>query len=146
VSKALDATARNLDADQDRGTYGSSKARLWVYDRRLELVTRAFTLFGARRSSGREHRRATSQHVVPWSPGDPGGSGPFKPGGDSFRTRSSRSVARRSFSAMSAAGGVAAVATTDSRRVVVTGFPIEAIPSQTGRTALLDAALNALAP
>jgi hypothetical protein len=62
------ATARNLAVDQDRGTYGSSKARLWVYDRRLELLTRAFTLFGAPRSSGRRSRRATSQHVVPWSP------------------------------------------------------------------------------
>jgi len=36
----------------------SSKARLWVYDRRSELMTRAFTLFGATRSS----------------PGDPGRS------------------------------------------------------------------------
>jgi len=68
VSKAPGAAARNLAVDQDRGMYGSSKARLWVYDRRLELVTRAFTLFGAPRSSGRERRRATSQHVVPWSP------------------------------------------------------------------------------
>jgi len=85
--KGSGATARSLDVNQDRGTYDSSKARLWVYDRRLELLTRAFTLFGAPRSSGRERRRATSQHVVPWFPGprvpgDPGGKVPFKPGGD----------------------------------------------------------------
>lgn len=46
---ALGATARNLDAAQDRGTNSLSKARLWVDDRRLELLTRAFTLFGALR-------------------------------------------------------------------------------------------------
>jgi hypothetical protein len=41
------ATARNLDVGQNRGTNALSNARLWVYDRRLELLTRAFTLFGA---------------------------------------------------------------------------------------------------
>jgi hypothetical protein len=76
-------TARNLAADLERGTYDSSKARLWVYDRRLELVTRAFTLFGASRSSGRGGQRATSQHVVSRSPVILVEVVPSQPGGDS---------------------------------------------------------------
>jgi hypothetical protein len=43
---ALVATAKNLAVSQNRATKNSSKARLWVNDRRLELLTRAFTLFG----------------------------------------------------------------------------------------------------
>jgi hypothetical protein len=43
---ALVVTAKNLAVSQNRATKNSSKARLWVYDRRLELLTRAFTLFG----------------------------------------------------------------------------------------------------
>jgi hypothetical protein len=43
---ALVATAKNLAVSQNRATKNSSKARLWVYDRRLELLTRAFTFFG----------------------------------------------------------------------------------------------------
>jgi hypothetical protein len=62
------ATARNLDVGQNRGTNALSNARLWVYDRRLELLTRAFTLFGAPRSSCSRPLGATSrpcsQHPV----------------------------------------------------------------------------------
>ena len=43
---ALVVAARNLAVAQNRATKDSSKARLWVYDRRLELLTRAFTLWG----------------------------------------------------------------------------------------------------
>lgn len=43
-------------------------------------------------------------------------------------------------------GGAAAVATTGERRVLVTGFPIEAMPSPAARAALVDAALALLAP
>ena len=82
------APPENLAVDQDRGTYGSSKARLWVYDRRLELVTRAFTSFGASRSSDRGSRRATSHHVVPWSPVILVEVVPIKSGGDSARSPS----------------------------------------------------------
>ena len=42
----------------------SSKARLWVYDRRSELVTRAFTLFGAKRSSPNDPRRSRITRVL----------------------------------------------------------------------------------
>lgn len=45
---ALVMAARNLAVSPNRATKNSSKARLWVYDRRLELLTRAFTLWGAR--------------------------------------------------------------------------------------------------
>ncbi len=38
------ATAENLAVPQNRATNDSSRARLGVYDRRLELGTRAFTL------------------------------------------------------------------------------------------------------
>jgi serine-type D-Ala-D-Ala carboxypeptidase/endopeptidase (penicillin-binding protein 4) len=38
-------------------------------------------------------------------------------------------------------GGAAAVASTGPRRVIVTGFPIEAVPSSTARAAILDASL-----
>ena len=68
VSKALAATARNLEVAPDRGTNESSNARLWVYDRRLELMTRAFTLFGARTSSRRAPSRGHFSTSVPWSP------------------------------------------------------------------------------
>ena len=83
MSKALAATARNLEVDEHRGTNDSSNARLWVYGRRLELVTRAFTLFGAPRSSCCRPPRTTSQQVVPWSPAILVEVVPFKPGGDS---------------------------------------------------------------
>jgi transposase len=43
---ALAVTTRTLTVSQNRATRGSSEARLWVYDRRLELLTRAFTLWG----------------------------------------------------------------------------------------------------
>jgi len=51
---ALVATAKNLAVSLNRATKNSSKARLWVYDRRLELLTRAFTLLGYVRLSYRE--------------------------------------------------------------------------------------------
>jgi hypothetical protein len=41
-------------------------------------------------------------------------------------------------------GGAAAVLSTGARRVLVTGFPIEALPNPSARAALLDAALSAL--
>lgn len=41
------ATAKNLAVSQNRATNHSSRARLGVYDRRLELGTRAFTLLAA---------------------------------------------------------------------------------------------------
>lgn len=59
------ATARNLDAGQNRGTNALSNARLWVYDRRLELLTRAFTLFGAPGSSCTRPAGATSRPGSP---------------------------------------------------------------------------------
>ena len=82
MSKAPRATARNLDAGQNRGTNALSNARLWVYDRRLELLTRAFTLFGAPRSSCRHPPGATSRQVVLWSLVIPVEIVPISGGGD----------------------------------------------------------------
>lgn len=53
---ALVVTAKNLAVSQNRATKNSSKARLWVYDRRLELLTRAFTFWGRVQLSYRELR------------------------------------------------------------------------------------------
>ena len=51
------ATAKNLAVSQNRATKDSSRARLGVYDRRLECGTRAFTLLvvGARVVSRAKH-------------------------------------------------------------------------------------------
>jgi hypothetical protein len=67
------------------GRLALSKARLWANGRRLELVTRAFTSFGARPSSRRCQRRATSRQVVPWSSVSAVDLVPIKPGGDKLR-------------------------------------------------------------
>lgn len=42
------------------------------------------------------------------------------------------------------AGGAAAIATTGPRRVVVTGFPIEAVPSAAARATILEATLGSV--
>jgi hypothetical protein len=42
------------------------------------------------------------------------------------------------------AGGAAAIASTGPRRVVVTGFPIEAVPSSAARATIIDATLSSV--
>jgi hypothetical protein len=59
VSKALDATSRNLDAAPPHAMNSLSMAPRWVYGRRPELVTRAFTLSVRRESSCRSRSRAS---------------------------------------------------------------------------------------
>jgi hypothetical protein len=51
VSKALGATARNLVATRPRAMNALSETPRWVYGRRLEVLTRAFTLLVRRESS-----------------------------------------------------------------------------------------------
>lgn len=51
MSKALGATGRNLDAAPPHAMNSLSMAPRWVYGRRLELETRAFTLSVRRESS-----------------------------------------------------------------------------------------------
>ena len=56
---ALVVTARNLAVSQTVRRRIPSKARLWVYDRRLELLTRAFTLRGHVRQSVSRAKRGS---------------------------------------------------------------------------------------
>ena len=73
---ALVVTTRNLAVSQNRATKDSSKARLWVYDRRLELLTRAFTLWGT-----------CACRIASHVPGPIFGCGTSRPGGCSRRNR-----------------------------------------------------------